>query len=107
MKIWWIMIGLGLGTFIIRVSFIALFGKWEIPTLLQRALRFIPASVLFALVIPQLLTYNNALDISPSNPRLIAGMLAGLVSWRTKNVMLTILSGMLMLWLLQAFCASP
>jgi branched-subunit amino acid transport protein len=101
MNIWLIMIGLGIGTFIIRVSFIALFGKWEIPPLWQRALRFVPVSVLFPLVVPQFLTNNNTIDLSLFNPRLIAGLVAGLVAWRTKNVVITILSGMVVLWLLQ------
>ena len=102
MNIWLIMIGLAVGTFIIRISFIALFGKWEIPPLMQRALRFVPVSVLFPLVMPQFLTRNNAIDVSLSNPRLIAGFVAGLIAWRTKNVVLTILSGMIILWLLQS-----
>ena len=102
MKIWLIMIALGVGTFLIRISFIALFGSREIPPLLQRALRFVPASVLSALVVPQILTRNNALDFSLSNPQLIAGVVAGLVAWRTKNVLYTIMSGMIILWLLQA-----
>ena len=60
-----------------------------------------PAAVLSALVIPQLLTRNNALNVSLSNPQLIAGIVAGLVAWRTRNVLLTILSGMAVLWGLQ------
>jgi branched-subunit amino acid transport protein len=107
MKTWLIMIGLGLGTFIIRASFITLFGKWQIPPRLQRALRFIPASILFALVVPQILMRNNAVDLSLSNPRLAAGVAAALVAWRTKNVFITILSGMVVLWLLQALFPFP
>jgi len=102
MNVWLIMIALGLGTFIIRFSFIALFGKREVPPLLQRGLRLVPASVLFALVVPQILTRDNAVDLSLSNPRLIAGVVAGMVAWRTKNVVLTILSGMIVLWLMLA-----
>lgn len=107
MNIWLIMIGLGIGTFIIRISFIALFGKWDIPPLLQRALRFIPVSVLFPLVVPQFLTRNNTIDLSLSNPHLVAGLVAGVIAWRTKNVVITILSGMIMLWLLQALYPIP
>jgi branched-subunit amino acid transport protein len=101
MNIWLIMIGIGLGTFLIRLSFIALFGQREIPPLLRRSMRFIPASVLSALVVPQILTHEGAVDISVTNPFMIAGIIAGLVAWRTKNVLLTILSGMVVLWLLQ------
>jgi branched-subunit amino acid transport protein len=102
MTIWLIMIGLAIGTFLIRVSFIQLLGKREVPPLLARSLRFIPASILSALVVPQILTRNNALELSLANPQLVAGMIAGLVAWRTKNVLLTIVSGMVALWMLQA-----
>lgn len=102
MTIWLIMLGLGVGTFLIRVSFILLLGKRDVPPLLSRSLRFIPASILSALVVPQILTRSNALQISFSNPQILAGIVAGLVAWRTKNVLFTISSGMVVLWILQA-----
>ncbi len=102
MTIWLIMIGLAIGTFLIRVSFILLLGKRQVPPLLAKSLRFIPASILSALVVPQILTRNSALQISFTNPQLLAGIVAGVVAWRTKNVLFTILSGMVMLWILQA-----
>ncbi len=102
MTIWLIMIGLAIGTFLIRVSFILLLGKREVPPLLAKSLRFIPASILSALVVPQILTRNNGLQISFANPQLLAGIVAGVVAWRTKNVLFTILSGMVVLWILQA-----
>ncbi|MGH2374135.1 MAG: AzlD domain-containing protein [bacterium] len=37
------------------------------------------------------------------HPRLIAGVLAAGVAWRTKNVFLTIGVGMALLWILQKF----
>lgn len=100
-QIWWIMFGLGLGTFFIRLSFIALYEKIHFHPLIQNSLKFIPATVLFSLIIPQFLTMNNHLDISFSNPRLIAGIVAGFVSWNTKNVAITILSGMVTLYIAQ------
>ena len=101
MTIWLIMIALALGTFLIRISFILLFSNREIHPLIVRALRFVPASVLLALVLPQILTRNNSLRISITNPQLIAGIIAALIAWRTKNVLFTILSGMVVLWVLQ------
>jgi branched-subunit amino acid transport protein len=40
--------------------------------------------------------------VSLGNTRLVAGALAALVAWRTKNVLLTIGVGMAALWILQA-----
>ncbi len=105
MTIWLIMVGLAMGTFLIRISFIMLLGKREVHPLFAKSLRFIPASILSALVVPQILVRGNALQISVTNPQILAGIVAGLVAWRTKNVPFTIVSGMAVLWILQA--ASP
>ena len=102
MSIWLIMILSGLVTYGIRLSFIQLFGKIEVPSWLGRGLRFVPPAVLSAIVFPELLMPSGTLDISLSNLRLLAGVLAGYVAWRTKNVVLTIAVGMAALLVLQA-----
>jgi len=102
MSIWLIMILSGLVTYGIRLSFIQLFGKIEVPLWLGRALRFVPPAVLSAIVFPELLMPSGTLDISLNNLRLLAGVLAGYVAWRTKNVVLTIAVGMAALLVLQA-----
>ncbi|HVU70778.1 MAG TPA: AzlD domain-containing protein [Ktedonobacteraceae bacterium] len=98
---WLLIIGIGLATYAIRLSFITIFGKREIPAFVLRMLRFVPMAVLSAIIWPQLFILNNTLDLSLTNPRWIAGLLAVLVAWRTRNVLLTIAVGMVALWLLQ------
>jgi len=102
MNAWPIMVALAIGTFLIRASFIQLLSNREIHPRLARALRLVPASVLSALVVPQILTRDRSLMISLANPQLVAGIVAAVVAWRTKNVLLTILSGMVVLWILLA-----
>ncbi len=102
MNLWLTMIAIGMATFAIRFSFIFLFGKIEIPDTVRRALRFVPPAVLTAIIAPELLMPGEAFDLSLGNERLIAGLLAALVAWKTKNIILTILVGMLALYLLQA-----
>ncbi|WP_242342648.1 AzlD domain-containing protein [Anaeromyxobacter terrae] len=92
----------GLVTFAIRLSFIALLGKVELPPIVTHALRFVPPAVLSAIVFPELLVREGALDLRPGNLRLVAGVVAALVAWRTRNVVLTIAVGMAALWTLQA-----
>lgn len=98
MNIWGIIIAAGIFTFAIRLSFIVLIGSKEIPVWLRSALRFVPPAVLTAIIFPELLLADGRLAIEPSNGRLIAGILAIIVAWRTKNAILTILTGMLTLW---------
>ena len=102
MTLWLIIIGMGIITYAIRLSLIVLLGRVGVPVIVQRALRFVPPAVLSAIIFPELLRPGGTLDISPGNARLIAGVVAALVAWRTKNVILTIAVGMAALWILQA-----
>ncbi len=100
--LWPTLIAMGLVTYGIRLSMILLLGRIALPDAAQRSLRLVPPAVLAAIILPELLRPSGALNISPMNPRLLAGLLAGLVAWRTKNALLTIGVGMAALWTLQA-----
>ncbi|MFZ5878657.1 MAG: AzlD domain-containing protein [Chloroflexota bacterium] len=97
---WLLFLAIGLGTFLLRFLFIYLFGKIEMPAPLRRALRFVPAAALAALVFPALTHPAGHLDLSLHNVRLLAGLGGALVAWKTRNVLLTILVGMALLWIL-------
>jgi branched-subunit amino acid transport protein len=86
--------GLALTSFLPRASFIILFAHWPVPEVLRRGLRFVPAAVFSAILAPELLLTAGAIDISLHNPRLLAGILAAAVAWRTRNTLLTIAVGM-------------
>lgn len=103
LSIWLLFIVLAAGTFMLRFSFIYLFGKIDMPDWLRRALRFVPASVLAALVFPALTYHAGTLDLSLGNIRLLAGLGGALVAWKTKNVLWTIAVGMILFWVLQAY----
>ena len=99
--VWVLLAVIAAGTWGIRVSFIALFGRIEtIPDWVLRILKLIPAAVLAALVAPALTHGTGDFDLVTA--RLFAGILAGLVAWRTRNVLATIATGMGALWILQA-----
>ncbi len=98
---WLLFVAIGLGTFTLRFLFIYLFGKIEMPAWLRRALRFVPAAALAALVFPALTHSSGGLDLSIHNFRLLAGLGGALVAWKTRNVLLTILVGMILLWVLE------
>jgi branched-subunit amino acid transport protein len=100
--LWLTILGAGAGSFALRLSFIALLGHVQMPLLLGRALRFVPAAVLAAFVVPLLLYDSGALEVSPGNERLLAGLVAVLIAWRTRSVLLTLVGGMATLWALQA-----
>jgi len=97
-----IILGMGIVTYAIRLSLIALLGRIEVSPLVRRALRFVPPAVLSALILPELLLPGGVLDLSLGNARLLAGTLAALVAWRCRNALLAIALGMVALWILQA-----
>jgi len=101
MKLWLTMFGMGAITYAIRLSFILLWGKITMPPTLQRSLRFVPPAVLSAIIFPEILRHGGTWDLSLANPRLLAGILAALVAWRTRSAVLTIVVGMVALWGLQ------
>jgi branched-subunit amino acid transport protein len=96
-----IILGMGVVTYAIRLSPMMLQGCVEGRPLMRRALRFVPPAVLSALIFPELLLPGGTLDLSPGNPRLLAGALAALIAWRTKNALLAIAVGMTALWVLK------
>jgi branched-subunit amino acid transport protein len=99
--IWLLLLCIGIITYATRLSFIMLFGKIEMPPLLLRILHYVPMTVLTSIVLVQLFLPNNTLDLSLSNPRWLAGLIAAIVAWRTRNIFITILIGMVALWSLQ------
>lgn len=102
---WVVTLVIGLGTFALRLSFIHLWGRIQLPQIVHRALRYIPAAVLAALVVPALIRPEGMVDFSLHNLRLFAGVLAAAVALLTRNVLFTIAAGMAALWLLQALVA--
>jgi branched-subunit amino acid transport protein len=59
-------------------------------------------AVLSAIILPELTNPNGTLFLSCRNPQLLAGAVAILVAWRTRNVILTIVAGMAALLIFQA-----
>lgn len=101
MNIWLVMLLGGLITFLIRFSLIYLFGKFKIPETMRQALRYVPPAVLSAIVFPELFFRDGVLSFSLENPRLLAGLFAILLAWISRNTLITIVAGMLALFVLQ------
>jgi branched-subunit amino acid transport protein len=102
MNVWLLLLGMGLVTYAIRLSMIVLIGRVNLPPIIQWALCLVPPAVLSAIIFPELLMPGGTLDLSFGNLRLLAGVLAAAVAWRTKNALLTIGVGMVALWVMQA-----
>jgi len=101
MNIWLVMLLGGLITFLMRFSLIYLFGKFHIPDTMRKALHYVPPAVLSAIIFPELFLHDEKLFLALDNHRLLAGLVATLVAWWSKNILLTIVAGMIALFILQ------
>ena len=98
-----IIITIGIGTYLLRLSFIGILGDRTMPDWAMVPLRFVAPAVLAALVAPAVLLRDGSIDLSPAtNPRALAALVALLIAWKTKNVAAVIVAGMAVVWLLQA-----
>ena len=94
--IWPVIIISGIGTYAMRASFLAFAHRMStVPPGVTRVLRQIPPAALAAIVLPALVRVDGRLDLL--QPRLVAGLLAALVAWRTRNVGITLVAGMALL----------
>lgn len=96
-------LGMGVITYAIRLSLFLLPERVMLPPWLLRALRYVPVAVLSAIILPELLLPSGTLDFSLGNERLLAGVVAAVVAWRTRNVFVIVVVGMIVLWLLQGY----
>lgn len=91
-QIWTIIIVLGIGTFLLRWSFLGALGNKELPEWVLRMLRYTPVAVLPALVAP-LVVWPAATNGETDPARIAAASATVAVGVLTKNVLLAIIAG--------------
>lgn len=101
--LWLAMLAGGLLTFAIRAAFLLGGARWAPGPGFRRLLAYVPPAVLAALIAPEIFVTGGELVLGPTNPRLWAALGAALVAWRTRSVLATIATGLLLLWGLTAF----
>jgi branched-subunit amino acid transport protein len=100
-QLWLTIILATLVTFALRYLPMKLLEKQRLAPWLERALRYVPAATLSGLVFPALLLQNNQLALSLGNDRLLAGILAAVITYFSRNAVFTIVGGLVALWILQ------
>ena len=90
--IWGIIAALGIGSFLIRFSFLGLIGDRPMPPWVLRHLRYTAVAVLPALVAP-LVVWPAATDGAPDPARLAAAVMTFLAGLVTKSAIVAILVG--------------
>lgn len=103
-----LILGMALINLAIRWPVYLFANHFRFPPIVERALAFVPVAVLTAIIVPTVLYPDRndpmRLDISWSNPSLLAALVACAVSYLSKNLFATIGAGvvafLLLRWLL-------
>jgi branched-subunit amino acid transport protein len=100
-RIWITIVVSGIGTYAMRASFLVFAHRLaDVPPAVQRVLRQIPPAALASIVVPALLRPEGTIDVFQA--RFVAGVLAAVVAWRTRNIALTLVAGLGVVMLLDA-----
>lgn len=94
--------GMALVTFAVRYPVLAMSGKFNLSPQFLQILRYVPPTVLTAIVVPAvLMPEDHQLWITHTNARLIGAIAAVLIGFWRKNLLLTIVGGMVVFFLWQ------
>jgi len=98
--LWIVILLLGLGTFLIRFSFLGLIGDRTLPPWVLRHLRFTAVAVMPGLIAP-MIVWPAATDGALDPARLLAALAAFAIGMALRSVVGAVLGGMGTLYLLQ------
>jgi branched-subunit amino acid transport protein len=96
-EIWLIIVIMGIGTFLIRFSFLGLIGDRPMPAFVLRLLRYTPVAVLPGMVAP-LVLWPAATNGDFDPVRMVAAVATILIGIWTRNVLWAILGGAVTLY---------
>ena len=91
-ELWVVIVGLGIGSYLLRFAFIGLVGSRPMPPWLLRHLRYTAVAILPALVAP-LVLWPSATGGEPEPARLAAACVTVVTGLLTRNVFVAILAG--------------
>lgn len=97
LRMWIVILALGLGTYVIRYSFIGLVGDRALSQWLSRLLRYVPVAVMPGLVAP-LVVWPEATGGDPDPARLIAAVAAVVIGAISRSLLGAIFGGMAVLY---------
>jgi branched-subunit amino acid transport protein len=101
--IWlWISIA-GLVTFFTRYSMVAFINPKSLSKTTRKILTYVPSAVFPAIIFPAVFLDKKGFFISIENPQIWAFVIAVIVGYYFKNIILTIASGLISFWIFSYF----
>jgi len=96
----YLIVGMGIVTYLPRMMPATILSRKKLPKLLIRFLSYIPAAVLSALFFPGVLLSGHQFDVGVSNPLFVASLLTFPIAYKTRNMFLTVIFGMVIIVIL-------
>ena len=94
--LWIIIFALGMGSFLLRFSFLGLVGDRQLPPWALRYLRYTAVAIIPALIAP-IVALSNETGTGPEPVRLTAAIVTFSLGIYTRNVIIAIIAGALTL----------
>ena len=97
---WLSVIAAGILTYLTRTTMVTLVNKNILSSKIKQILGYVPAAVFPAIIFPGIFLNDTGFFISLGDPKIIAATLAIIIGYFTKNVIATILSGLISYWII-------
>lgn len=93
-----LILGMALVTYLTRAPMMLLL-RGELPGWLRRWLQYVPIAVFTALIVPTFVAPNGVPEL---HVNLAVGLVAAVVVWRTRQIYVGIIAGLIVFWVLHA-----
>jgi branched-subunit amino acid transport protein len=101
-EVLWVILGMGLVTYVPRWFPLVLLSRRNLPQWLVDWLDLIPAAILSALLVPELVTNGMPRHMSFWQPELWVALPTFIFALKTKSLGGTVVTGMVLFWLAQS-----
>jgi len=97
---WLSIIIAGILTYFTRMTMIALVDRDMLGNKIKAVLEYVPSAVFPAIIFPSIFINNYGTFIEMSDPKIFGAIVAIIVGYFSKNIIATILSGLVSYWFL-------
>ena len=100
MKIWILIVGMAIVTYVPRMIPLLIFSKINLPPWLESWLKYIPVGIFSALVFPDIFIRNQMFSMTINNIELISSILVFAIAFKTRSLGLSVIVGIISYWVL-------
>ena len=100
---WFSIIVSGIVTYFSRMAMVALIDREMLGTKVKEVLNYVPAAVFPAIIFPGVFFNDFGSFVEYSNPKIYGAIVALIIGFYSKNIIATILSGLLSYWIIIFF----